>query len=85
MIRHSSRSAIEEVRKDDADWIRVPAVICVYMDMVGSTKLSASEFDKSTARIYQWFSGTAARLFVQFGAPYVDVRAGGVLALFKGD
>lgn len=71
--------------KDDADWIKVPAVICVFVDMVGSTMLSASQFDKSTARTYQWFTGTAVRLFAEFGAPYVDVRGDGVFALFDGD
>lgn len=71
--------------KDDADWIKVPAVICVFVDMVGSTMLSASQFDRSTARTYQWFTGTAVRLFAEFGAPYVDVRGDGVFGLFDGD
>lgn len=71
--------------KDDAEWIKVPDVICVFVDMVGSTKLSASQYDKSTARTYQWFTGTAVRLFAEFGAPYVDVRGDDVFALFDGD
>lgn len=71
--------------KDDAEWIKVPDVICVFVDMIGSTKLSASQYDQSTARTYQWFTGTAVRLFAEFGAPYVDVRGDGVFALFDGD
>ena len=63
-------------------WLRIPDVICVYVDMLGSTRLSATEHDKSTAGAYQLFTGTAVRLFHEFEAPYIDVRGDGVFALF---
>jgi len=66
-------------------WLRIPNVICVFVDMMGSTKLSASNHDKSTAGAYQLFTRTAVRLFSKFEAPYIDVRGDGVLALFDGD
>ena len=34
-------------------WLRVPDVICVFVDMKNSTKLSAYHQDKTTAGIYQ--------------------------------
>jgi len=66
-------------------WLRIPDVICVFVDMLGSTKLSAETRDASTADAYQLFTGTAVRLFSAFEAPYIDVRGDGVFALFNGD
>ena len=64
-------------------WFRIPDVICMFVDMMGSTKLSAEAHDKSTASAYQLFTGTAVRLFSAFEAPYIDVRGDGVFALFN--
>jgi class 3 adenylate cyclase len=66
-------------------WLRIPNVICVFVDMVGSTQLSAEKHDGSTAGAYQLFTGTAVRLFHEFETPYIDVRGDGVFALFNGD
>ena len=63
-------------------WLRIPDVICVYVDMLGSTRLSAEKHDQSTAGAYQLFTGTAVRLFSEFESPYIDVRGDGVFALF---
>lgn len=64
-------------------WLRIPDVICVFVDMIGSTKLSAAKHDKSTASIYQFFTGTAVNFFHEMEAPYIDVRGDGVFALFN--
>jgi len=66
-------------------WLKIPNVICVYVDMLGSTRLSAEMHDKSTAGAYQLFTGTAVRLFSVFQSPYIDVRGDGVFALFDND
>lgn len=64
------------------NWLKIPDVICVFVDMRGSTQLSASTHDSSTARAYQLFTGTAVKLFSEFESPYIDVRGDGALALF---
>lgn len=64
-------------------WLRIPNTICVFADMVGSTRLSAYRHDKSTAGAYQLFTETAVRLFSAFEAPYIDVRGDGAFALFN--
>ncbi len=64
-------------------WLRIPDVICVFVDMMGSTKLSAAKHDKGTAGAYQLFTGTAVRIFHELEAPYIDVRGDGVFALFN--
>lgn len=63
-------------------WLKIPNVICVFVDMKGSTQLSASSHDSSTAATYKLYSETAVRVFAEFESPYIDVRGDGVLALF---
>lgn len=69
--------------EDPIQWIRIPDVICVFVDMLGSTKLSAAKQDKGTAGAYQLFTGTAVKMFHEMEAPYIDVRGDGVFALFN--
>ncbi len=64
------------------EWLKIPSIICVYVDMRGSTALSAEEKDKTTAASYQLFTGTAVRLFSAFEASYIDVRGDGAFAIF---
>lgn len=71
--------------QNQCHWLRIPNVICVYVDMKDSTRLSAEAQDRTTAGAYQLFTGTAVRLFSAFGAPYIDVRGDGVFALFNQD
>lgn len=66
-------------------WLRIRDVICVYVDMKGSTKLSATKYDKTTASIFRLFTSTAIRFFDHFGSPYIDVKGDGVFALFDRD
>ena len=67
-------------------WFRIPNVISVFVDMKGSTRLSArTKHAGNTARAYQFFTGTAVGLFHEFDAPYIDVRGDGVFGLFNQD
>lgn len=63
-------------------WLKIPDVICVFVDMKNSTRLSATTQDKNTAGAYQLFTGTAVRLFAAFESPYIDLKGDGVFALF---
>lgn len=69
--------------EDENYWFKIPQVICVFVDMLGSTKLSAANQDKTTAGAYQLFTGTAVKIFHEMDAPYIDVRGDGVFALFN--
>jgi len=64
-------------------WYRVPDVVCVYVDMRNSTQLSATHHDKSTASVYELYTGTAVRIFNSFSPSYIDVKGDGVFALFN--
>jgi class 3 adenylate cyclase len=84
-VRNSVPDTSEIPLADRSHWLRIPDVICVYVDMVKSTQLSATKQDKITAGAYQLFSDTAVRLFHEFEAPYIDVRGDGVFTLFNDD
>jgi class 3 adenylate cyclase len=68
---------------DPGAWLKLKDLICVFVDMKGSTQLSAVKHDASTAGAYQLFTGTAVRLFSAFECPYIDVRGDGVFGLFN--
>lgn len=68
---------------DRSRWFRISDVISVFVDMKGSTQLSAQKHENGTAGAYQFFTGTAVDLFHEFEAPYIDVRGDGVFALFN--
>ncbi|MDQ1589593.1 MAG: hypothetical protein QOG71_220 [Pyrinomonadaceae bacterium] len=68
---------------DAPRWLKIQDLTCVFVDMKNSTQLSAITHDRSTAKAYQFFTGTAVRLFDTFEAPYIDVRGDGVFAMFN--
>jgi class 3 adenylate cyclase len=63
-------------------WFKIADVICCFVDMEGSTKLSANSHDKTTAKAYRLFTETAVRIFHHFGASYIDIKGDGVFSLF---
>lgn len=64
-------------------WLKIEGVISVFVDMKGSTELSAAKKDKSTAEIYQFFTNTMVKILSKFGASYIDVKGDGVFGLFN--
>lgn len=69
--------------QDATHWHKVKDVICVFVDMIGSTKLSATKRAETTAKIYRLFTQTAVRIFHEMQAPYIDIKGDGVFALFN--
>jgi len=69
--------------QDAQQWLKVPDVICVFVDMKDSTRLSASAHDKGTASAFQLFTGGAVRILNSFDPAYIDVRGDGAFALFN--
>lgn len=67
----------------DNQWLKISDVVCLFVDIRNSTGLSATTHDKSTASIYELFTGTAVRMFHQMGAGYIDIKGDGVFALFS--
>lgn len=71
-----------DIALDSNTWLKIDDIICVFIDMKNSTQLSAQRHDKTTAGIYQLFTGTAVKILNNFGAAYIDVRGDGAFGLF---
>lgn len=63
-------------------WMKIPDIIACFVDMEGSTKLSATTHPNTTAKCYRYFTQTAVKIFHEMESPYIDVRGDGVFALF---
>jgi class 3 adenylate cyclase len=63
-------------------WLKIPDVIACFVDMAGSTKLSAGTHPNTTAKCYRYFTNTAIRIFHEMESPYIDVKGDGVFGLF---
>lgn len=70
-------------------WYNVDDVICVFIDMKSSTKLSRfweSIYTKhEMTKVYTLFTGTATRFLHKLGASYIDIKGDGVFGLFNSD
>lgn len=64
-------------------WLEIPNVICVYVDMINSTQLSAETQNRSMAKAYRLFTNTIVRIFDYYESPYIDIKGDGVFALFN--
>jgi len=68
---------------ENNQWFKIPDVICLFVDIRNSTGLSAVSHDKSTASIYELFTGTAIKILHSLEAEYIDIKGDGVFALFS--
>lgn len=76
----------EDIRSSSSKkWVKLPEVVAVAFDMVGSTKLSLKHHDKSTAKIYQSGVGGAVRSLNAYGANFIDIQGDGGFGLFWGE
>ena len=65
-------------------WYKIPNIISLFVDIRWSTELSASSHhEKTTAAIYEFFTGTAIRIFHEMWAEYIDIKWDWVFALFS--
>lgn len=67
----------------ETHWIKIKNVICVFIDMIGSTKLSAENHDKTTAKTYKLFTESMVKIFHYYESPYIDIKGDGVFALYN--
>lgn len=64
-------------------WLKIPDVICVFTDMIGSTQLTASTSENTTTKAYFLFTQTITQIFHHYGASYIDIQGDGVFGLFN--
>jgi class 3 adenylate cyclase len=82
-VRRDIPTDINDFPKDGNHWLRIDDILCIYIDMKNSTRLSASQKDRQTANAYEYFTDTAVRILDHFGAAYIDIRGDGAFGLFN--
>lgn len=80
--RNTIPATTEIPLENSSKWLEIPDVICCFVDMKGSTKLSVSANPANTAKFYRLFTSTAIRMFHELESPYIDVKGDGVFALY---
>jgi len=64
-------------------WYRIRNVVSIYVDMQGSTQLTNEKYIRTSAKMYEIFTGSLIRIFKEFGAQFIDIKGDGGFALFK--
>ncbi|GAB6190203.1 hypothetical protein JCM30566_19460 [Marinitoga arctica] len=66
-------------------WYRIRNVVSLYVDMKGSTQLSNDKYTKTTAKMYEIFTGSLIKILKQeeFKANFIDIKGDGGFALWK--
>jgi class 3 adenylate cyclase len=77
--------ASSNVKLEVGKWFEIPDVVCLYADMVDSTRLLGKLDDPDVARIHQVFTGGLTSVFTQFKRDYADIKGDGGFALWQGD
>lgn len=86
-VRDASKNPIPQkiLKGKEPSWGNIPLVFCVFVDMVGSTKMSTELRNKTYARAYLLYVQTALKLFDKFKPDYINVHGDGVFAIFNRD
>jgi len=69
---------------DKGLWFYMQNVTAVFVDLKGSTELSAYSSPKPSAFAYTYFVRAMVVIFESFGSKYIDIHGDGVFGLFSG-
>lgn len=66
-------------------WYRIRNVVSLYVDMKGSTQLSNDRYIKTSAKMYEIFTGSLIKILKkeEFKAHFIDIKGDGGFALWK--
>lgn len=64
-------------------WCKVRNVVSLYIDMKGSTQLTNEQSIKTSAKMYQLFTGSLIRILKEFEAQFIDIKGDGGFGLWK--
>jgi len=66
-------------------WYRIRNVVSLYVDMAGSTQLSNEKYTKTSAKMYEIFTGSLIKVLKieEFKAHFIDIKGDGGFALWK--
>jgi len=86
-IKITNENCIPETKRipieNKQHWKKIREVVCVYVDMKNSTKLSISTDMKFLAKVYMLFTGSITKIFHEFDSRYIDIKGDGIFGLFN--
>lgn len=65
-------------------WIEIKKICVVFIDMVKSSQIDFRSHPRTSARIYETFTGSMVRIMQLFDPAYMDIQGDGLLAIFDG-
>ncbi|MDL1971241.1 MAG: hypothetical protein LWW94_09835 [Candidatus Desulfofervidaceae bacterium] len=75
----------EDMSLEVGRWYRIRNVVSLYIDMRGSTQLTNKKYIKTSAKMYEIFTGGLIKVLKQkeFKAHFIDIKGDGGFALWK--
>ena len=75
----------EDMSLEIGRWYRIRNVVSLYVDMKGSTQLTTEKYIRTSAKIYEIFTGSLIKILKQreFKAHFIDIKGDGGFALWK--
>ncbi len=93
-LKKEYSNKIEVIEKDEIPnynylevdkWNKVKNIVCVYIDLSSSTKISINEHPNTSAKIFKSYVNSFVKIFDEYEAKYIDIQGDGGFALFDGD
>jgi len=85
VIEIDSIPSEEDMSLEVNRWYRIRNVVSLYVDMEGSAQLTNERYVRTSAKMYQIFTGSLIKMLKQeeFGAHFIDIKGDGGFALWK--
>lgn len=83
-----NRSAIpdwDKIPLEGQGWLQSGYLACVYIDMVGSTKLQIVKHPKTAAKVYQLFVENMVQTLRDYDCEFIDIKGDGGFGIFTGE
>ncbi len=77
----------DNIKLEVGKWYRIRNVVCVYVDLKDSTRVSFQKTKEGMAKVYEHIGTGIVKIFQHedFKADYIDIKGDGGFALYKGD
>jgi class 3 adenylate cyclase len=84
IIANASLSIPTHIYLEAQKWNQIDKICVVFVDMVNSSQIDFKTDRKSSAKIYETFTGSLVRTMIAFEAAHIDIQGDGAFAVFDG-
>jgi len=75
----------KDIPLEGKKWLQVADLSCVYIDMIGSTKLQVVKLPKVAAKVYQLFVDNMVKTLQDYDCEFIDIKGDGGFGIFTGE